>query len=414
MAEYTREQVMEKVRRGESLERADLTQLAFGGAVLEGANLRRADLEGANLEGCNLKKANLANASLRDAYLAKANLEGVNFQKADLEGAKLDGANLQNADLSRANLSGASLEGAKLSGARMSSAQLDAANMGGAVLMGVDLSGADLCEAYLGGAKLVKADLRNARLEKANFETADLTDADLSGATLKKAYCEGATFCRAILEGAVLEECAFGKADLSAADLRGTSVRGAGFDGAKMTGTRLVGGDFLPEQLAAIVADWVDFSTHANEVKVPGPEARDYVSRLRSAAFVPSTGPTSGDPDKRFFGKGDVLRNATLEFGADSLVEVESRFEQCNIALKDGARLVVGPNGVLEGCQVKGAGEIVVHGSFSEGANGPGIVGPKRLVVGKQGFVSGSVQQVTPPTQFAFEKGCALRLKIRK
>ena len=44
MALYSKEQVLEKVRKGESLERADLKDLDRG--LFENANLERADLEG--------------------------------------------------------------------------------------------------------------------------------------------------------------------------------------------------------------------------------------------------------------------------------------------------------------------------------------------------------------------------------
>jgi len=410
-----REQILEKVRKGLSLERADLKNLALCGTALDGVNLRRADLEGTHLEGASLRRANLASASLRDAFLPGANLEGANLQKADLEGAMLDGANLQNADLSGANLTGASLEGASLNGARLRSCQLDGADLGGARLLGAEMDGAELSRAYLGGAKLVRTDLRNACLDRANLEAADLSDANLGGARARNLYAESAGLCRAILEAALLEESTFLRADLSFADLRGTSVRGVVLDGARMTGTKLAGADLLPDQLGGIVADWVDFSTHSDELRIEGSVAREFVERMRSAAFSPiSAAVSSSGQPKRFFGKGDVLRHAALEFDEDSVVEVESRLEQCSIALKDGARLVIGPNGVLEGCRIVGAGQVVVHGSFTEKGDSPGIVGPMSVVVGKTGIVSGTVKQAAQRTQFGFERGAVLRLKIEK
>ena len=50
MAEFTKQQVLDRIKKGESLERADLRNLALAQARLTGANLSRADLEGANLE----------------------------------------------------------------------------------------------------------------------------------------------------------------------------------------------------------------------------------------------------------------------------------------------------------------------------------------------------------------------------
>ena len=52
MAEFTREEILEKVAAEESLEGADL----------RGANLSRADLSEANLSEANLSRANLSDA----------------------------------------------------------------------------------------------------------------------------------------------------------------------------------------------------------------------------------------------------------------------------------------------------------------------------------------------------------------
>ncbi len=123
---------------------------------------------------------------------------------------------------------------------------------------------------------------------------------------------------------------------------------------------------------------------------------------------------TAGGGDdriKRYFGKGDVLRNANLEFGQSAYVEIESRFEQCSIALGEGAELVVGQDGVLVDCQITGGGNITIHGQFFEGSS-PGIVGPKKLVVSSHGSVVGVVQQPDQSTHFAFEPGCKLRMRI--
>jgi uncharacterized protein YjbI with pentapeptide repeats len=421
MADYSREEVLEKISKGDSLERADLRDIALNQANLENANLRRADLEGVNLEETNLKRANLSSANLRDAYLVRADLEGANLQKADLEGANLEGANLQNADLSRANLEGATLEGAKLQGARLNYAQLELANLGGALLEGAKLSNADLRETYLGGAKLMNADLQFARMEKVNLEEANLSEANLQESNLRDAYLEGVNFVGASLRGAVFEGANLERANLADTDLRNANLRNAKLAKVKMTGAKLFGLEVAPEQLSEVIAEWVDFSAEGDrKTKTPGTELVEQYKRLKSgapreSAAASAPAPVSeSDQAKRFFGKGDVLRNASLEFGEKSLVEIESRFEKCSISLGNGAHLTIGPNGVLEGCQITGSGEIVIHGRFSEDGNSPGIVGPKRLIVGKNGSVIGAIQQPPEMTQFGFERGCHLRLKIFK
>lgn len=375
MADYSRETMPDRSNKDGSLERADLRDVVLSQANLERANLRRADLEGVNLEESNLREANLSSANLRDAYLVNADLEGANLQKTDLEGANLQTANLKNADLSRANLEGANLEGAILTGARLTFAQLAQANLGGATLVGVELVNADLRDAYLGGANFTTANLKHAHMENANFEEADLSEADFRNAKLK----------------------------------------GAKFTGTTMTGVKLYGCELDVERLVHVVADWVDFSEFADgRAKCSGEMFAEQYQKMKSVAASSVASQSGSEPGKRFFGPGDVLRNASLEFGDKSQVEIESRFENCSISLGSGAVLKLGKQGVLQGCQIVGFGEIDIEGEFREQGKGPGIVGPKRMIVRKDGVVTGSVQQPPTMTEFAFETGCHLQLKIQK
>jgi len=412
MTEPNAEQILKAIKRGESLERADLRHLVLNQCRLAGVDLRRADLEGANLEGSNLRNATLTNANLRDAFLANADLEGAAMQRADLEGANLEGANLKCADLSRASLTGANLEGAKLDGANMSSAQLELANLGGASMAGVDLANSDLREAYLGGATLTSANLRFAQMEGVNLEETDLTGADLTEANLRGGYLARAVFARCVMERAILEKATLSHADLTGADLRGGRIRNAHVDGLKLTGAKLAGLDAAPEQLSEADARWVDFSTRTGEFRVTGDELVAYYTSLKGAAEERVEAVAATGRARRFFGEGDVLRNASLEFGEDSVVEVQSRFEDCSIELSDGAQLTIGEDGALHGCRITGPGEIVVHGSFVHNDGSPSIVGPRCVTVGRSGEIAGTLEQHVDLTRFAIESGCALRLKV--
>ncbi len=333
----------------------------------------RADLEGADLEGCDLQGANLAFASLREAYLGKADLRRANLFKADLEGANLQGANLQFADLSYANLAGANLERADLRKARLGCAQLELANLGRANLEDALFEHADLSDSYLGGARLVRAQLRHARVARAVLENADLTDADA----------------------------------------RDCFLRDSLLDGAILTGSKLYGTEAVPEQFNQVLAEWVDFSAEADgAATIDGSNLVECYRRSKVGLLGMS--PNCPDRVQRYLGKGDVLRHAVLELSEGSQVEIESFLRDCTIALGRGTRLSIGPAGVLEGCQVVGEGEIVIHGKFYENRISPGIVGPSRLFVGKTGTVIAVVQQPKVLTQFAFEHGCSLNLKIRQ
>ena len=101
-----------------------------------------------------------------------------------------------------------------------------------------------------------------------------------------------------------------------------------------------------------------------------------------------------------------------MEFGGESVVEIQSRFENCTITLVDGAQLTIGVDGVLDGCCIDGPGEIVILGAFNQESDDPTIVGPRRLIVGKSGSVGGSLEQHKDLTQFGFEHGCAMQLDI--
>jgi hypothetical protein len=282
------------------------------------------------------------------------------MENADLEGANLQGARLRGANLTRANLEGANLQGADLSGARLTHAQLESAKLGGANLKGAVLERADLSE----------TDLSTARLEGADLTRASMTNADLTDA-----------------------------------DLRGACLVGASLDGVTLTGARVHGVVGTGQAIADLRADWVDASPDASGAdKVSGADA--LMSLLSGRA------PQKASSGQRFFGPGDVLRNANLEFGSGAAVHIESLFEQCTVAIGEGTELVIGKDGTLSGCQITGPGKITVHGKFVE-RESPGIVGARELIVTSSGSLTGAVEQPPERTRFAFEPGCMLRTKIR-
>ena len=378
MAEWTKAQVKERVAKRQSLERADLRDLDLSGLDLSGVSFRRAELRGANLEKCVLRRVNFSSADMREAFLAGADLKEAILQNADLEGAKFDGASLQEADLTRASASGASFERANLSGARLPFAELDTANFGGAVLKGAMLSGANLTEAYLGGAKLGGANLRDTRMKGANLEKADLTECDLRNADLTQAMLQGCT----------------------------------------LNGARMAGVQASASQFAAASVDWVDVAPDgADQRKIRGADLAAYFEGAAMGRVFGTVGAGAGveaDGKRRYFGEGDFLGSAKLEFSEGSLVEVQSRFENCAITLRPGAKLILGENGVLDGCRIEGAGDILVRGRVSESGESPSIVGPRRVVVASCGSLSATVKQPPEQTRFGFEPGCHLRLKITR
>jgi hypothetical protein len=177
----------------------------------------------------------------------------------------------------------------------------------------------------------------------------------------------------------------------------------ADLQGAQLTGAKVFGAVFVDAQLADVSVEWVDASVDGDGTRrVPGPSFLEALAAGRSPGEVPG---------RRYFGKGDVMRNAALEFGDNSLVEIESRFEKCSLTLGTGTELVLSEAGVLDSCTISGAGNIIVHGTFLE-KKGPSIFGPRRLIVSARGALRATVEQASELTQFAFEPGCRLRLEI--
>jgi uncharacterized protein YjbI with pentapeptide repeats len=407
------EALLEKIKSGESLERADLRDLVLDYATLENVRLCRSDLEGVNFEGANLRQADLSCANLREAYMPGVDLERANLQKANLEGANLEGANLQFADLRHANLGGATLERANLKGALLSFAQVDFANLGRSLLTEAQLDNASMHQAYLGGADLTKADLQHIRMVETNLEDANLTGANLREAALTHALSEGVNLTDACLRGAVFDNTSLANSILNGVDLRNSRFLNTNLHKATLTGAKLFGIEVTSDELGGALAEWVDFSVEGNDrLRVAGTELVDYYLRLKAGLSAGAA--LNSVRSKRFFGQGDVLRGATLEFSEDCQVEIESYLENCTIHLAQGTTLTVGPNGVLNGCQIVGRGDIMIAGEFIEGGASPGIVGLRRLHVGQTGTIVAAVQQASTLTEFGFEHGCSLSLRIRK
>lgn len=309
-------------------------------------------------------KQSLKRAGLVGIDLSGANLEGVDFGRADFEGANLDDAKLARAVLTNANLRGASLKRANLEGADLSRADLD---------------GADLSDARLARASFERASLRKVTLDRASLLDASLNGAELSDSALSASDLSLVDARHAVFNGAILNGVRF----------EGAKLFGAAFEGARVTTPRL---------------EWIDVSA-----------AGDGSQRLdaeRAFAFLGGRRESTA-PKTRYFGKGDVLRDATLEFGEGSVIHIDSRFENCLIALGEGAELTIGKSGVLKACEIVGNGRITIHGRFFERAT-PGISGARSVTVSGSGAMVGGLEQAEGATVFAFEPGCRLRVKILK
>jgi hypothetical protein len=92
----TREHVLEKVGRGESLEGADLKGINLSGADLSGGVFKCVNFRYASLDGAILKNSVFCGANMRHAMLRNANLTGADFTGADMTHSDLRGAIIVN------------------------------------------------------------------------------------------------------------------------------------------------------------------------------------------------------------------------------------------------------------------------------------------------------------------------------
>jgi uncharacterized protein YjbI with pentapeptide repeats len=86
---YNRDEVIQMIKEGKSLENADLVDIDLSNVDLSFAHLVGANLQNARLRFATLKNANLSFANLYNADLSYAKLEGTNFRDAILTSAKL-------------------------------------------------------------------------------------------------------------------------------------------------------------------------------------------------------------------------------------------------------------------------------------------------------------------------------------
>ncbi|MEO1205649.1 MAG: pentapeptide repeat-containing protein [Pseudomonadota bacterium] len=198
--------------RSAILDRSDLHQADFTGAILNGASFRGADLRDVKF-GCTDITEFLLDESRRKEFCTSA--RGADFSNAKLINATLEGLNAEGANFESAALTGANLAYSILNGALLANANLDKVNLtGGVTAAGADFSISSLRGTDLTGAKLFAADFRSSEMQGAI-----LNYASLQGGVLEGAKLEAASLQRAQLWGANLS-----RADVTASDLRGVRV----------------------------------------------------------------------------------------------------------------------------------------------------------------------------------------------
>jgi len=97
----TKKQVLDRLRRSESLVESDLRGLDLSGTSFDGCDLSYVKMAECHLSRCTFRGANLSGASMWQADLRDVNFTNANLDDADMDMANLDGAILYKAKIRR-------------------------------------------------------------------------------------------------------------------------------------------------------------------------------------------------------------------------------------------------------------------------------------------------------------------------
>lgn len=250
-AYLSREEVIERYQRGESLSGKNLSGLDLSGLDLSGIDLSRANLMKTKFIGTKLEGADISGILGNGADFSQAVL-----QKARIVNSLLSKAILKEADLSEADLSRSLLQEADLTGARLFKTTLRLTFFNKTILSGVEFKETRGGRAVFKEAVVDQAVFTGADLTKAVFMNMALDQADFSGVTAPTASfmaVSGRKVCFArshldgvrFIKGSSLPEvdftqCDFGKAcfmnsEFEAADFRGSRFHKGYIQNCKLT-----------------------------------------------------------------------------------------------------------------------------------------------------------------------------------
>ncbi len=241
-----REDVLQRLKRGESLARMDLA-----GVDLKGVDLRGADLSGAYLEFADFSGADLTGARLQGAIAPRSNFSGAKLGKADFSTANVGkssfvGAKGEGADFSNAVLSESSFENSAFPGARFASGQALKVNFSAADLSGAEFHAPVFMDCILDGARLNRAKLQRSIVMGGSGKALDLGGATGTAPLFVNVNLDGIKLggaeiakLRLVGERTSARGGDFNQAKLPGSNLRGLDLEGANFEGAVLDGSEL-------------------------------------------------------------------------------------------------------------------------------------------------------------------------------
>jgi uncharacterized protein YjbI with pentapeptide repeats len=242
-----RDEVLQRLKRGESLARMDLA-----GVDLKGVDLRDADLSGTYLEFADFSGAKLDGAKFKGAIAARANFSGASLAKVDFTAANLGLCSFVDAKGAGADFSGAVVSEASF----VNSAFPDAKFLGGQ-MMKTDFSGADLSRADFHKPLFMDCRLDGTKLIGAKLQRAIVMGGSAKGLDLSDARGEALLFVNVDLDRLKATRAEINKLRLVGGETR---ARGADFSDAKVPGSNLRGIDLEEANFERSILDGADLS----------------------------------------------------------------------------------------------------------------------------------------------------------
>ncbi len=254
----TREIIIDRVARGDSLCGNDLSNLDLSALKLEGVDFSDAILQGVNFEKAILVNSNFTNANLQQASFLSADLKGATLIDTDLsralcKNADLSETDMRNAIFDQAILVKANLDRCNAENSSFSDADLTDVSFRNAQAKAADFSGSTLDNADFNGTILMEASVEDATGIRVNMEETDLTGLKAAGKTdFSKGSFQRVTAAYSIWENAILNEADFSLASMEGANFASASLLSAVFTGADLKYGRLTKADMRQAKCRAM------------------------------------------------------------------------------------------------------------------------------------------------------------------
>ena len=246
-----REQVLEAIRAGISLGKADLTgadlsQLTLTDLDFEGAQLEGADFSGATLTGCRFRNAVLSRARFAAATMARCHFDGANLGKSELSDLEATECTFEGAIFEQSRWNRVRFKDCRFAHGRWRSLRADGVEFAGTGFVNCTFMQASMKAMRWHSCKLERTAFVEADFEQCAFESCEL--APVLFRMLRK--CAPTRFSQSRLHQSFFSpECGFAGSRFDGCQVSETSLRGLDLSGADFGDAVLDGLDFSEAKL---------------------------------------------------------------------------------------------------------------------------------------------------------------------